>query len=452
MLVVCAEARGADTSTARAPESVVRPDDARPQHDDARAATLGIDRYESTHLLLYTDIDPQVAGPLPALMDAAYAALEEYFGPLPPDRAGRPYQMTGYIMADADAFRDAGMLPQKAEALLEHGIHRGAEFWMRAQEYGYYLRHLMIHEGTHCFMSVLPGPRPPAWYMEGMAEFFGAHEIDADGRTAFGVMPRDPAQFVGFGRVEMLREEVAAGRLRTLPNVLALTGNDFLKSRREPYAWSWALCKFLDAHPRSQTRFRELRLRRNDPKFADHVQHTFAPDADSLELEWELFVRHLEYGFDFERAAIEFRESSPLQPGSALRLELKSAAGWQPTGARVEAGATYRIAASGEVSLANVPRPWISQPQGISIRYAGGRPLGRVLAAIDADAAERPPNADRIAAWHEVDIGRSAELTPDVSGTLYLRVNDHWNELADNSGAYAVEIARPNAPAAGTSR
>lgn len=421
------------------PEPVFRRDDTRPKHDDARAAALGIARYESTHLLLYTDLEPEIARTLPPLMDAAYAAFEDCFGAMPPNRAGTTFQMTGYVMVDAERFRTAGMLPPRAADLLVHGIYRGAEFWMHGQEYEYYRRHLLVHEGTHCFMSFLSGPRLPDWYIEGMAEYFGTHHLGPDGKFTFGVMPVDPEDYVGFGRVEMLHEDIDAGHLRRIADVLALGSNDYMKSRREPYAWSWAFCKFLDANPHSQARFRELRQNLANPGFFDLFTQLFAADARNLELEWELFVRNIVYGFEIERAAIEFRPSAPIESGGTARADLKAAAGWQPTGVHVEAGATYRLTATGEVTVALEPRPWISEPQGVSIRYAGGRPIGRVLAAIRADAtADDDPNA-----WQEFDVGRSVDLAPTVSGDLFVRVNDNWNSLADNAGTYVVEVSRP---------
>jgi len=426
---------------AAAPEKVYRPDDKRPRHDDARADALGIKRYESKHLLLYTDIDPEVARTLPPLMDQAFAAWEDYFGPLPPSKDGSEWQMTGYIMADREKFQAAGMLPQKALDLLVHGLHRGGEFWMNAQEYDYYQRHLMVHEGTHCFMTALGGSRPPPWYMEGMAEYFGTHRTGDDGVTVFGAMPVDPTKFVGFGRVEMLREEVAAGRLLAAQDVIALTPAEFIASRREPYAWSWALCKFLDAHPRYQQRFRELSRHVYDARFSQHVESQFAPNLDVLAVEWELFVRNLEYGFDIEHAAIDFRRGTPLAPEGKTTMRLESMAGWQSTGVWLAAGETCRVTAAGEVTLANEPRPWVSEPQGVSIRYAGGRPIGRVVAAVQAESAPGPDGAGAL--WQVYDVGRVADITPSVAGTLYLRVNDDWSRLDDNGGAYSIEITNP---------
>ncbi|MEX0585392.1 MAG: hypothetical protein WD176_02020, partial [Pirellulales bacterium] len=292
----------------------------------------------------------------------------------------------------------------------------------------------------HCFMTVLNGSRPSAWYMEGMAEYFGTHSIDAAGRASFGVMPDEFTDFVGFGRVEMLGLDVAAGNFRAVDDVLALTGNDYIQSRREPYAWSWAFCKFLDAHPRYQARFRELSHHVYDPGFAQRAREMVATDGDLLAVEWELFIRHLRYGSDIARAAIDFQRGSPLPAGDTTAIELRTDAGWQSSGVWCDAGANYRLTAAGEVTLALEPKPWISQPQGVSIRYSDERPLGRVVAAI---LSESPPGPNGEGAlWHVFDVGRGVELTPAFSGTLYLRVNDDWNSLADNAGEYSVEIVR----------
>jgi hypothetical protein len=37
-------------------------------------------------------------------------------------------------------------------------------------------------------------------------------------------------------------------------------------------------------------------------------------------------------------------------------------------------------------------------------------------------------------------LGRGATIIPKVPGTLYLRINDNWSELADNMGKVTVEI------------
>ncbi|MCA9023508.1 MAG: hypothetical protein KDA74_25340, partial [Planctomycetaceae bacterium] len=92
---------------AKTPKMIYRPSDQRPVHNNQRLALLGIHCYESPRLKLYTDIDPEIARKLPAVVDQAYLALVDYFGPLPPDREGTEFQVTGYIMQNRELFKEA---------------------------------------------------------------------------------------------------------------------------------------------------------------------------------------------------------------------------------------------------------------------------------------------------------------------------------------------------------
>ena len=41
-----------------------------------------------------------------------------------------------------------------------------------------------------------------------------------------------------------------------------------------------------------------------------------------------------------------------------------------------------------------------------------------------------------------LDVGLSKLLVPEKGGTLYLRINDDWGQLADNRGELRVSIER----------
>jgi len=438
--------RGADDKPpAEVPQPVFRPSDTRPRHDVRALEAVGIRTYESKRLRLHTDIDPQAARELLPCIDAVYDAWVDYFGPLPPNREGTEYQVTGYVMKDQTLFRAAELLPEDLPQFL-HGRHRGAEFWLNEQESAYYRRHLLIHEATHCFMTALPDVQAPAWYMEGMAELFGAHRFGPDGRIEFRVMPDAEEGFSGFGRVRMVRADVSAGRLLSLDEIDALVPGDFLENSN--YGWSWALCKFLDAHPRYRDRFRALGRLTTGTQFAAKLGESYRADLDDLATEWTLFAANLQFGFDFERAAIDFRAGTPpANDETAVPLEVKSDRGWQSSGVLVEQGREYEVSAAGQVTLAPKPVPWISEPQGVSIFYSEGRPIGQLLGAIriESPAEAAPVEGARLRARSMLDvlvIGRSARFTAPVTGTLYLRVNDFWRSLADNEGTYSVEIRR----------
>lgn len=415
-----------------------RPADDRPGHDDARLTELGIHRYESRRLRLYSDIDPAVARTLPPLIDAAYPAWVKYFGELPPAPDGSEFQLTGYLMRDRGLFLDSGLLPEELVDF-RHGKHQGYRFWMAEQQYDYYRRHLLIHEATHCFMMIVPSrSRPPLFYLEGMAELFGSHQLENDSSVQFRVMPTDPTREVGFGRIEMIQRAVAAGEPKSFSGAIGLSAAEFARSRSEPYAWSWAVCAFLDTHPDCRDQFRELARVQDGDEFRQRLAELFAPDRDRLSLEWELFVRSLEYGYDIERAAIDWQSGAASDPMEAVPVEVIANRGWQSSGVALRSGRSYDIRATGEVVLAMEPKPWRSEPQGVTIRYSGGVPIGRLTGIVlpDLDTsfdADSPPSPI-------FSLGSEATIRPERNGVLYLRVNDAWNSLANNQGSYRVEI------------
>jgi hypothetical protein len=392
-------------------------------------------------MVLYTDIDPAVARTLPPVIDHLYDAWVAYFGPLPPNREGTDYQVTGYLMRDKALFREFGLLPLDVP-YFHHGRHRGVEFWMNDQEYDYYRRHLMIHEATHCFMTTMPDGRAPVWYLEGMAELFGTHEIADDGTVVFRVMPYDRHVFAGHGRITMINEAVAAGEIKSLDDVASLRANDFLDG--PPYAWAWTLCKFLDTHPRYRQRFRSLGGYMAGAQFATMLERLFHTEHSELETEWLLFVNNLEYGYDIERTAIDFRPGYSLPAaGRSDAVKIAADRGWQSSGVRVERGRDYLVQAAGRFSVAQTPKPWISEPDGISFRYVDGRPLGLLLAWIHPDAAEAGPKRHSLPPV--IAIGANKRFTAEVTGTLYFRVNDSFSELADNAGMLDVWVEEVNA-------
>ncbi|MEX1098038.1 MAG: hypothetical protein WED34_18490 [Planctomycetales bacterium] len=418
------------------PLPLFRPPDRRPRHDDERLARMGIRRYESRRLALYTDIPAEKARLLPPLLDRAYDAWVEYFGELPADRAGGDWQITGYLIGDRELFRRSGVVPGDLPPFV-NGRHRGREFWMYDQEEDYYRRHLMIHEATHCYMTTMPGVVCPLWYLEGMAELCGTHRIENDGTVRFRVMPHDKREFAGLGRITLIRQDVKARGYRRLDELEALRPDDFLKN--EAYAWSWALCHFFDAHPRYSARFRDIARRLGTQPFDELFRGAFESDAADVATGWAVFASTLDDGYDLERAAIEFRPGEPLRPESAeARCDVQAGRGWQSSGVLVEQGQEYEIAATGRFTLATEPRPWLAEPRGISFRYFDGRPLGQLLATVRGEATGDGRGPESM--LETFAVGAGPRITAPRTGTLYLRLNDSWSELADNSGEARVTI------------
>ncbi len=416
-------APNAQTVTRQAPP-------AEPLPDDDAVAAVGIRKLVGKHLTLYTDLPSMPAvDELPALFDQAYPQWGEYFGAEP---ANQPWRVVGCLIGDKQKFKNVGLTPADLPEFL-HGYYRNGRLWLYEQSSDYYRRHLLLHEGTHAFTDAVFGACGPPWYMEGIAELLATHSL-VDGKLTLSVFPARRENVPLWGRVKLVRDAIDAGRPLTLPDVLDYGATAHRSV--EPYGWCWALAAFLDSHPRYRERFRKLPELVHQEDFNRRFRELFANDWAQLAEEWQVFAANLEYGYDFQRAPSEFAAGKPLPTGGATTT-IDADRGWQSSGYELEAGKTYRLTASGRFQLAKVPRPWISETNGVSIRYTHGKPLGLLLGAVHAppkDAQAQSPLAKPIA------IGAEATLKPERTGTLYLRVNDSPAELADNAGKVEVRI------------
>jgi hypothetical protein len=103
---------------------------------------------------------------------------------------------------------------------------------------------------------------------------------------------------------------------------------------------------------------------------------------------------------------------------------------------RLEAGQHYQLRATGRYQLAGQPRVWWCEPNGVSIRYYHGQPLGILLAAVRSDDGATGSSGLLLPQV----VGLETVLTAPRDGTLYLRINDAPDSLADNQGTLTVEV------------
>jgi hypothetical protein len=409
--------------------------------DDSRVGAAGIRKLAGKHLVLYTDLPsrPEIDS-LPELFDRAVPLWAAYFGVDPAKT--QDWQVRAFLIGDRARFAALGLMPADNE--LVHGYSQGSDLWLFDQPSDYYRRHLLLHEGTHAFMTAYLGGCGPGWYSEGTAELLATHRwrpAEAgklpDQPLTLGVMPPSREEMPMWGRIKLIREAVAAGRVRTLTDVMTIDNRRQLAD--EEYAWCWAAAKFLDSHPRYQQRFRDMQRHVRDPDFNEQLKRALAADWRELSSEWQAYASALDYGYDFKRMAIEFERGTPLA-GKPREVTIAADRGWQSSGVKVDAGKTYRIAARGRYQIAverigSDVRPWPCEPGGVTIEYHDGRPLGMLLGAIV------PDEGDAVGFLRPLAIGLAAEITSERGGTLYFRVNDSAARLDDNRGALTIRIA-----------
>jgi hypothetical protein len=317
----------------------------------------------------------------------------------------------------------------------QHGYSWDERLWINEQPSDYYRRHLLLHEGTHAFMNTILGGCGPAWYREGMAEYFGTHRWH-DGQLTLAYMPRNRDEVLQWGRIRIIQDAVAKRQALRLKQVIEFPLDAIAET--EFYAWTWAAITFLDKHLRYQERFRRLLpfVQQND--FTERFYRDFKEDWQELCEEWQLMVVNLEYGYDVARCAVDFTPGKPISDAkNAKSVTVAADRGWQNSGLQLESGKTYSFTAAGRYQVAKTTDVWWSEPNGVSIRYYRGQPLGILLTAV---RPARPALGSSSALLRPIVVGLHAAITPTETGTLFFKINDSAGELDDNQGTLHVHV------------
>ena len=410
---------------------------AQPAIDDARLAADGIRKLSGKHLTLYTDLPrSEQIEILPAVFDQAFPQWCQYFRVSAQEHAD--WRVVGCLVRDKPRFIRCGLMPDNLP-LVHQGYFAMGQLWVFDQSSDYYRRHLLLHEGTHAFMTAFLDGTGPPWYAEGTAELLGTHRW-SDGRLTLGIMPASREEVPQLGRVRLVQDAVAAYRAKHLQTVLDFPPQAL--SETEAYAWCWAAAALLDMHPRYRDRFRTLyHFAAKDGRLNEELHRLFADDWQQLSEEWQLFVVEMEYGYDFARSAIDFTPGAPL-PDAGPTVRVAANRGWQNSGWQLQRGVKYRLTASGRYQIGTQPQIWWSEPGGVSIRYYHGRPLGILLAAVRCDEG----HSHSTGLVRPMVIGLAATVVPAETGTLYLKINHSPGELAGNSGSLAVRVEAEAGP------
>ena len=408
--------------------------------DPERVAAAGIEVLKGQHIDLYTDLrDRSVTEELVQVFDAAIPRWCEYFEVDPKRTAS--YRLSAMIIADRNqtgAFRKAGLMPDDLPDFLA-GYNRGHEMWVFLQPGDYYTRHLLLHEGTHAFMQWFLGGSGPAWYSEGMAELLGLNRWQ-DGKLTLGYRVRSNLECPYWGRVKIIREDVAKGKSRSLDEVMNISSISFRQV--DAYAWAWAACNFLSHHDLTWKPFARLgaQARNQGPSFNQEFRQVIEKDRQAIERDWKLYLDEMVYGYDVMRAGLtrcllaEYANAD--NPDGNQVVAVNSGFSWQQTPWQVEQGEVFELAASGQFEVSQGEKLLPCEAGGITIEYYRGRPLGELTLAILTTEGEGPA---RLVA-KPLPIGLGGQFRAPASGVICLRFNVSPARLDENRGALKVRI------------
>ena len=283
---------------------------------------------------------------------------------------------------------------------------QGNRFQSKAVVYAAPHRGVPQHETVHAYCIQAFGTTGPTWYAEGMAEM-GQYWTKGD--SSVQARP-EVIRYLRSSAPRPLREIVAGGQV---------TGDSW-----QNYAWRWALCHLLANNTNYAPRFRPLGLgllTRQDVSF----EQVYGPMAREVSFEYRFFLQHVEKGYRADLCSWDWsKEFRPLTTTTrTVAARVMAARGWQATGLTVARDAQYECSAIGT---------WKTSKSNAAVdadgdEHGSGRLVGIVLD--DQDELGEP-----------FDLGKSTVFTAPASGNLYVRCNDSWDQLADNSGRIALKL------------
>lgn len=378
---------------------------------------------ETETVTIVTDLPLEKIKPLTQFVDAVWPNLKTVFGPPRSDVPVDVRPLTAFVVDDVDSFAQAGVLPRTLSTKI-HGQHRGWQFWMRWPSSPYYQKHLFSHEAAHCYSMItaaagsgshsrLGEPLASGW-LESIAEWFATHS-ESDTGFQFGAFPESSSAVAGWGRIELLKEDLASGRRFSAVQVAEMQADRF-QGVPTAYAWAWALSALLDAT--NHEKFRSLLAQTTRGTCLQSDVRDLCERLDRSGV-WNWWLESIEYGVDAKLAMPRI-----VPKDSTIFAKF----GWQSTGEILAPGETALIKAGGQVVLGETGRPWISTADGIRLDYADGHPIGRLMVRTMKDGRWSLP----------VAVGSEGTCRSADGGYLFFRVNDHWNSLDDNRGDFLI--------------
>ena len=394
----------------------------------------GFQNLQGQHIDLTTDLESaEQAQELVDAFDAATPQWESFWN-LPAGSLD-DWKVRAYVMVNKNRFAQGGLIPAQLPNF-RFGFAMDNNIWVVAQKSEYYTRHLLLHEGVHALAFDRFNGAGPSWFMEGSAELLSVHTGKGD-RVKINQVPTDRELVSDWGRFTLLNARRKQSGIPSLATVLNYPRD--MKSDVESYGWSWAAVMLLSAYPEYQTAFQKSARNGSDMTggFNLQLRQTIDRDWPILNARWRLMCHNLDYGFDWQREQVKISMADKLWDRQTLTTTINANQGWQSVGPRFGPGMKITIRPDGQVTLANTPKPWVSEPPGVTIRYYRGKPLGQLQLV---QLANLTPTEQFHADLKVQSIEQSTTIQIKQHCWLLLRVNDFPGELGDNSGGYQVTI------------
>lgn len=373
-----------------------------------------VDDFTSRHFLIHTDLAPQEAKALSKQLETLLMLLSEYWG--------RPAQgiIECYVVEDLSAWPPSlqQSFDQEGLSKIQAGagfcstrvLARGNRFVSRGVVYAVADAGVVRHETVHAYCIQAFGRAGAQWYAEGMAEL-GQNWVQDDR----GVRAHPVA-------VQYLHDNPPT----TLSELIVT--DERIGGTWQDYARWWSLCHLLEYNPNYSTDFRTLGAAVLAGRGGGGFEQVFGPRADQLSFEYRFFLEHLDNGLRVDLCAWDWdREFHRISAtGRTVAASIQAARGWQPSGLTVDQGVALDYAATGNWKTSKDAE--LVDADG---RQDGPGGEGRLVGILMRDYQLGEP----------FPLGTSGTLDPSESGDLYVRCQDDWIGLDDNSGRISLRFS-----------
>lgn len=265
------------------------------------------------------------------------------------------------------------------------------------------------HEAVHAYCQQTFGSTGPVWYSEGMAEM-GAYW--KQGQLEVDIKPGVIHYLTNAPPKKML-DIVAAGQV---------TGDSW-----QAYAWRWALCHLLANNPNYSHRLKGLGVAMMSGRPAS-FEATYGDVAENISFEYDQFVKNFGNGYRADLSAWQWDVKPKRLSSKPVTVTVAAKRGWQATGVAVEKGESYDVKTEGTWQIAAAGQPLTGDGN------ESGK--GRLVGAVFSDFELGAP----------IEFGANAQFVADQSGHLFVRCDDAWTELSENSGELEVVIDKTPTP------
>jgi hypothetical protein len=142
-----------------------------------------------------------------------------------------------------------------------------------------------------------------------------------------------------------------------------------------------------------------------------------------INFEYEFFLRHLDQGFRADLCSWDWKAKFQRLKGTgSVLVKVDSMRGWQPARVAVKDGDKLSLVATGEWALSKSAKKVTAD--------GGDDGKGKLVGILFEDYKLSEP----------FDLGATCEWTAPSNGHLFLRCQDDWSSVADNSGVISVKI------------